>query len=181
MLYNHDTGYFLVFYFRNKYNSLYYIKNNEWKEAHISDELYDFKQLENGVKEKNSRYYFPYLAKKGSELYLFGGGLILNNDESNVNWSEDNWGKVKLADSKAFTSAYFDLNSDFYYFFTYDNASNFISGYNTEDFDFNGINNFNAKVLNEESPLEFIDEVEIIKMKFISNTKFVYYEIKNIN
>ena len=179
--YNHDTGYFLVFYFRNKYNSLYYIKNNEWKEAHISDELYDFKQLENGVKEKNSRYYFPYLAKKGSELYLFGGGLILNNDESNVNWSEDNWGKVKLADSKAFTSAYFDLNSDFYYFFTYDNASNFISGYNTEDFDSNGINNFNAKVLNEESPLEFIDEVEIIKMKFISNTKFVYYEIKNIN
>ena len=88
--------------------------HNEWKEAHISDELYDFKQLENGVKEKNSRYYFPYLAKKGSELYLFGGGLILNNDESNVNWSEDNWGKVKLADAKAFTSAYFDLNSDFY-------------------------------------------------------------------
>ena len=34
---------------------------------------------------------------------------------------------------------------------------------------------------NPQSPLEFVDEVEIIYIKFINNYKYAYYKIKNMS
>ena len=81
---------------------------------------------------------------------------------------------------KTHTQAYFNYYTNHFYFFTYNNASDFISGYtssvsNDIEYSTNNIKiNFTYK-----SPFEFEDEVEIKEIKFLLYTYFVYYEIYN--
>ena len=62
---------------------------------------------------------------------------------------------------------------------TYNNVSDFISGYSlnppTNDFTIDSVTFKN----NEKSPFEFYDDVEIKEMNFLLNNKYVYYTIYN--
>ena len=77
------------------------------------------------------------------------------------------------------TCGYFD--DEKYFFWIAYNDTYFISGYST-----NSINNLDnldiSKInfkINENNPLNFLENIKINYMNFIRNTKYVYYEIKS--
>ena len=80
-----------------------------------------------------------------------------------------------------YTRGCFENNNDHFYFLTYTNTSDFSCGYfdTTNFIDYHNIGKYSV-IKNEESPLEFADDVEIEYIKFINNYKYAYYKIKNI-
>ena len=95
-------------------------------------------------------------------------------------------GSKSLNYPKTFIQASFDSNHIFYYF-TYNNVSDFISGYSNSYFDFSSRETYRSSIdsisitQNSDSPFSFTDEVEIKEMNFIRSTQYVYYEIYNKN
>ena len=62
---------------------------------------------------------------------------------------------------------------------TYNNASDFTSGYSTTTTsDYHNIGGVEVKI-NTESPFEYVDEVEIKEMNFLLYNKYIYYSIYN--
>jgi hypothetical protein len=63
---------------------------------------------------------------------------------------------------------------------TYNSVSDLITGYYNKKstIEFDNIDQVDP-VVNNLSPLEFFDDVEIKFLKFIRNTKYLYYEIVN--
>ena len=83
--------------------------------------------------------------------------------------------------AKTYTYGNFDNDTNNFFYFTYNNVSDFSSGYSTstvlgqEYYDISPVQVVN----NYTSPFEFIDEVEIEEMNFLLYTKYVYYSISN--
>ena len=94
---------------------------------------------------------------------------------------QEPYGTTVLTQIKSNTRASIDNNYYFYYF-TYNDVSDFTSGYSNTHIDI-GENNYFASSFdstkNADSPLSFVDNVEIIDMNFIPGTHDVYYKIYN--
>ena len=185
--FDHGTGHLLFFYNPNKYYTFYSkctgnCDTNIKRIGYVAD-FYDF-TLEDGTYGDNYKYRFPCLIKSGSNLMIYGSVLTMNPNDDNVN-KQDPGGTNLITEAKAYTQAYFDKDdSNYFYFFTYNNVSDFVSGYyqisiNTANYDKDGAITFNSRKDNTESPFSFIDNVEIKEMKFIKGTKYAYYIIKN--
>ena len=71
-----------------------------------------------------------------------------------------------------------------YTFFSYNNISDFISGYSLDQFYIEGCNE-NTYVssfpifTNERSPFQFFDDMEILDLKFAFNKSYLYYKLNN--
>ena len=65
-------------------------------------------------------------------------------------------------------------------FFSYTNVSDFTCAYYdlTDSIEYLQVIQYSL-LKHSESPLEFLDEIEIKEMKFIGNYKYVYYSIYN--
>ena len=182
--YLHDTGYFLFFYLMNENKNFYYSLNKvdilEYNGC-FYNKLFDFR-LENGNYEHNYKYKFPVINYESNNIYLQGRILNLNAQDNQVN-SNTIHGVKYIISLKSNTQAYFDDNNYFYYF-TYNNASDFESGYSTTNFDLNGDYSVNSITLyqNKESPFLCLekDNYSIEEINFIQKTKYVYYIIYNI-
>ena len=187
--FKHITGHFLIFYRFNSYKNLYDSTNNgdyrDWTgNEYIYTTLYDF-QLENSHDgdDNNYRYKFPLLKLSGDYIRLVGGRLLLNHNSGNGDYAlryyEDN-GYTDLIEAKKYGQGYFDSNYQ-YYFFTYNNASDFSSGYSNTNVD--GGNGYTASGMsftkNQRSPLSFVDNVEVNSTKFIQGTSYVYYTLND--
>ena len=143
-------------------------------------ELYSYKLPEFQNMGHNYEYKFPCLQKRDGNLIISGYNLYMNSDENYMHGNEVQ-GFTILIQAKADTQGSIDDNYNFYYF-TYNNASDFSSGYSTTYLDIIQsyyASSFNKTNLNDNSPLNFIDNVEITEVKFIPGTKFVYYKIYN--
>ena len=125
---------------------------------------------------------FPVINYESNNIYLQGRILNLNAQDNQVN-SNTIYGVKYIISLKSNTQAYFDDNNYFYYF-TYNNASDFESGYSTTNFDLNGDYSVNSITLyqNKESPFLCLekDNYSIEEINFIQKTKYVYYIIYNI-
>ena len=183
-----NGGHFLVFYLMNGKNYLLELLSTNFRDANEYyfdvDEIYDFKLLNKKDFDCNDTNPYPFigLVKKDNNLRLIGTKLNLNLFSSSQN-IEDYKDLFKL---KKNTRAYFhvyDYNNDFYYF-TYNNIFDFLSGYSTKSIpttdspDYNDISQVTF-VNNEKSPFEFLNEVEILQMENMFNYKYVYYKIKD--
>ena len=132
----------------------------------------------------NYDYKCPSLLKDGN-LKLFGTTLRMNYNDHNVNRQNPADSK-NVENVKQYTQAYFDNdNKNIFRFFTYNDVSDFQSGYYTINVDTSNYDSNNFKIntcnFNSESPLSFVDNVEIKEMNFIRGTKYVYYKIYNID
>ena len=185
--FDHETGYFLVFYLSN-FGKNFFFKyyDDEVKECgHIDTAIYDYR-LEDGNKEDNYKYKFSYLRHHSdNNLYLAAGSFTLNNDDNtrfpNYN-SISSWNNLMAM--KNYTQGSF-MSNHYFYFFTYNNVTDFSSGYSNTYVDFSSEEIYKSSVpsigitRNYDSPLSFVDNVEIKDIKFISGTKYAYYKIYN--
>ena len=165
--YKHNTGYFLTFYFNNGEDQVFQLTwdNNYIKHVNFNLHriLFDFK-LENNF--YNNRNGYPMVALISwrdyiqilATVYRFDGGTSRAEDMSK-----------ELIPIKAHSQAYFSDSSNDFYYFTYDDVSNFSSGYSTSTYGSNidytvdpvSVSN------NFTTPFEFLNEVEIKEMNFI--------------
>ena len=178
----HERGYFLIFYAHNGEHSLYYVKGNNknFKRSPSFNDLYAYKLYEyQANSEINHKYDLPSLQKRDNNLILSGYSLTMNSGESTVNGQEP-YGRTTITEAKAHTQGSIDSIYYFYYF-TYNNVSDFVSGYSNTHIhagEGNYANSFSA-TKNTDSPLTFVDNVEIKEINFIPGTKNAYYKIYN--
>ena len=196
--YNHGTGFFIDFYL-NKVKPCSYAtdvkthKNldNSWKTNSASpiDILLDFK-LEDGNVRYDSTYNggsgrwitYPMLSLVLHEnaIKLMGLTAEFKNEKDGYKYYIYKTNEKKLIDNKSITQAYFKNNSNDFFFITYNNATDFTSGYSKNYNPSNYHDTSNPPFeINSESPFEFLDEVEINEMNFLLNNKYVYYKITN--
>ena len=178
--YFHTSGYFLIYYFMNGNNEVKYrkIRESEWKNHNnltFYDEIYDFK-LKNREDDNKNPYPFLGIVKEGNYLKLIGTEIGFENSNG-IGRETDQ--KKNLTTAKKYSQGYFSNSTTDFYYMTYNDVSDFISGYSIvspgNDFSISSVTFQN----NEESPFEFYDDVEIKEMNFLSNNKYVYYTIYN--
>ena len=105
----------------------------------------------------------------------------MNSDESQINKNQIQ-GRTIITQAKSYTQGSIDNNNNFY-FFTYNNVNDFSSGYSKNAFNVENekyADNY-AITVNNNSPLNFIDNIEIKEIRFIPGTIFVYYKLSNID
>ena len=128
--YNHNEGYFFVYYFMNGEKQIYNFPSGEtytlYSNLVLYEELYDFK-LVNKDKDKNSGPYpICALIKKDGYItffaseYIFGGTITRSVDKNK-----------QLYLAKTHTQGYFNNYTEHFYFITYNDISDFVSGYST--------------------------------------------------
>ena len=193
--YKHNTNYLLVFYLMNgdkhcfAFPSQYNSMDITWKTVTLqnTNQLFDFK-LENGenINENGGwkKYKLAALILEDGYLKLksymaefhnhdFGDNLIYIFDSTTANPLTKN-----LIQAKAYTQAYFKNYSDEFYFYTYNDISDFTSGYSTVTTDDYG-NIGNVQIHTNKSPFDFVDDAHILEMDFVLYNKYIYYTINN--
>ena len=184
-----DSHYFLlVFYHMNGDNINAYLTNTNvkiyWSDAPTiaSDkryELYDYKLKDNS--ETDNLYKMMAFLKDGNYLRLGALKIYLKNDvqqKSNVN-SLSTKHQFEL---KTYSEGFFRNYTDLFYFMTYNNISDFTTAFTTDvASDYSEIDTMEMKT-NSLPDFEFLeDDVEIEKMRFMLNSKFLYYIFKEKN
>ena len=174
--YMHKTENFLLFYKMNGDINFYWTNKDYTNltkvEGVFGEELFDFK-LKNGERS-DSEYPIASLIKKSGYLTLNGGKIKFSN-----NMEYTSCGNLNIIQMKNHTQAIFQNFSDNFFFFTYNNVSDFISGYSTEqpgEDEYNNVSKYSF-VINDESPFEFLGNVEILEMQFSSGNQYVSYKI----
>ena len=142
------------------------------KEINFKERLFDYKWTTDSLDNKNNMFAF-YLIRKNISL----GNFSLNIRQDGFEIEEYNSKQLFENVSNNFNLIFNNENTNFY-FINYNNISDFKSGY-SEQFnilDTNNLENVSA-IINKDSPLEFIDEIIIEEIKFIKNTKYLYYKL----
>ena len=105
---------------------------------------------------------------------------IKNNFKTDGIYPNDCGGRNLITKAKDYSRGCFEKNYDHFYFFSYTNVSDFTCAYYdlTDSIEYLQVNQYSL-LKHSESPLEFLDEIEIKEMKFIGNYKYVYYSIYN--
>ena len=180
----HANGYFLVFYLNNKESNFFSYKSGTKKTiSSIKNDLFDLELTDFYNSACNYEYKFVYIYSNNTNIILSGALLILNTDEYEPHLNPQK--KKEIINNKTYSQAYFDKKTPnkFLYFFTYSTVSDFSCGYCTSPFSSTNYIDFSSfnKIIHNASRIEFIDEVKINKINFIQGTKYLYYEIENIN
>ena len=183
--YKDNIKVFIVFYLMNNNSAIFYriIGEDKWggNFDKFAKELYDFKlsnNLYNGQKGE-----FPIMSLiKNEESVLTLQGRILYFKDNKYYYTPGGASKVDIIKTKTYTQAYFNLDTNSYYYISYDDVDNFISGYyitQNKDISYKGFDNW-YPTKNNITPFEFLEaEVEIEEMNFILYNNFVYYKIRS--
>ena len=126
--------------------------------------------------QTNYEYPIAYVVKDEGWITLRGSLLKMIRETIR----RETKGVLPIMKAKNNSRGCFEDNNDHFYFFTYTNTSDFACGYYdaNDTIDYSNVSQDTINK-NEESPLEFIDEVEIEYIKFIYNYKYAYYKINN--
>ena len=103
------------------------------------------------------------MRKRYGNLVFSGFNLLMNSAESTINGDQVQ-GSTTLIEAKAYTQGSIDSNYYFYYF-TYNNVSDFSSGYSNHYMDLSQrsyANSFSATNNIDNSPLTFIERNNIL-------------------
>ena len=146
----------------------------------VSFDFFAYKLPEYQSLGHNYKYKLPSIKEQDGNLKVSGYVLSMNPTESAVNGWEEHGGTV-LTKMKSNTRASID-DKYYFYYFTYNNVSDFTSGYSNDHMDLGQgsyANSFSATNNEDSSPLSFVDNVEITDIRFIPGTKNAYYKIYN--
>ena len=185
---NNGETFLLVFYLLNGeinfFHSIY--GNYDWGHMNqdFASELYDYKITDSYYYSgKEREYVMMPLMKNGNFLALIGKVAVLKSDKRDY-FTPDESMKIDICSIKKYTQAYYSNSSNSFYYITYNDINDFISGYvSTTNTDIT-INNYNWADIkkNNESPFEFIEkEFEIEAMNIMLYNRFVYYKIRDKN
>ena len=158
--YYHRTGHFLTSYLNNGENQIYFLKSDyTYKSEHlkIHNEMYDFKLV--NLEYNNDRNPYPMCALVKWDNYIQFIGTKLNLANNDAIFIQNEIGKT-LIEAKKYSQANFLSDTNDFFYFTYNNISDFSSGFSTKTVV--GQNYFTNDVEvknNYNSPFEFIDEV----------------------
>ena len=195
------AGFFMLFYLMNGRKASYNTdfnkdaSNFKWEasksnDGAIDDELYDFK-LQYGTKafEKSNNNFIEYqmngLVSENNNLKLKSYKVKFESkyDKRDGIQIYGEGSSITLTTSKKYNQAYINEGDtlNYFYFFSYNDISDFTCGYSTKGFSSSNYFNLNEVTFNifSDLPFEFVDEVEIKEMKIISNYRYVYYSIYN--
>ena len=181
--YYHSTTNFLVFYFNNWENQGFILRDgtyHKYQYLQLHRELYDFK-LSNSNVDSNlngGKYPICALINWNNHINFFGTEFTFPYN-SELYRSPDI--SKELIPIKAYSQAKFNPFSNDFYYFTYNNAYDFSSGYSIRTV--SGTNYYNTDVdvkNNFTTPFEFVDNVKIEEMKFLLYTNYAYYTIQNL-
>ena len=137
--------------------------------------MYDFK-LANRGDINSDNYPMCSLVDWGGYIQFVGTEYILISGDNNPERSTDK--NKTLIKEKKYSQAVFENSTNHFYYFTYNNISDFSSGFSNKT-----ASGWNCYINNVEvnnnytSPFEFVDQVEIKEMKFLYYSKYVYYSI----
>ena len=177
---NYYSRYFFVFYLLNGINQVYGFNGDNYEpfsNLQLYEEMYDFKLEPGDSPTSNGNYSMCSLVKYQGFIQFIGTEYILRDSFQPMR-SPDLLKQLIIA--KEFSQAVFDNYTNNFYYFTYNNASDFCSGYSNKTVsDYNYYTNDVNVINNYSSPFEFMDKVEIKEMKFLYYTKYVYYSIYN--
>ena len=192
-------GFFLVFYLMNGKASNFNADFNKdssqfrWEACKsnngaIEEELYDFR-LEYGTIAYQGTSWIEYqmigLVSTSNSLLLksYVVKCESKHDVKNGIYINGQGSSLYLTESKKYNQGYIytDGNNNPFFFISYNNVSDFTCGYSTNGFYTDNYYYYNDIKFNisSYSPFEFIDEVEIKEMNFISSNRYVYYAIYN--
>ena len=176
--YYHSTGFFFVFYLSNGEDQVYALEASSYhnlKNLDIHRKMYDFK-LANVGESIHGNYPMCSLVDWGGYIQFVGTEYILRSGDNNPERSTDK--NKTLIKEKKYSQAVFENSTNHFYYFTYNNISDFSSGFSNKT-----ASGWNCYINNVEvnnnytSPFEFVDQVEIKEMKFLYYSKYVYYSI----
>ena len=176
--YQEKPGYMFVG-FINKHPILYSYKISDgtWnKLSYFNDGLYDFKWVTSPV--DNDKYPMKAIVLKDNMITLKGILFTINQENGDINVEE------KLEKSftkiKSYSNSFFYHENEHFYFMTYNNVTDFTSGF------YNAANEISSDkideiepIINNLTPLEFFEDVNIVYIKFIQNTQYLYYKIES--
>ena len=177
----HPVGFFIVFYLMNGSGSQLFFKQlstGTWDKRTFHTEIYDVKLNVDNPYSDNGEYGLIYLVKNADTLKLLGAKYTI---KINYGISTNDCGGNNInIPAKTNSAGCFENSYDHFYYFTYSNTSDFYCGY------FDSVNNINDQRVGDytvtkysESPLIFVDQVEIQELKFMKNYKYAYYKIYN--
>ena len=139
--------------------------------------LYDFKWTQ--TKDKKGAYPMFAFYKYTNAIYLRLFDFRISQDSFEVD--EVLWSSV-FSGLKSKYNLYFNSENGNFYFINYNNIYDFETGYSEEYTQINETNYQNVKAtVNKASPFEFVDDVVIEEVKFITYTKYAYYKLLNKN
>ena len=178
--YSHNEGYFFIFYFRNGDNQTYNLTMDtlnftKCENFQFYEELYDFKLVNKDNNQQSGPYPICALGKKDNYIQFFSTKFILEGD----NRGKDTESNKTLIEAKSHSQGYFNNFTNDFYYITYNNISDFNSGFSTSTVSSYNVIDRVAVSNNYNSPFEFLDEVEIKEMHFLLYTNYVYYSIYN--
>ena len=143
--YDHGTGYFYIFYLLNNGKNIYFKFSTEGikdRSNFANTYIYDY-VLQYGYNDE-TEYYFCVLRYDGSNIILRSEALKTNMGGKDVNQIDKGITK-EINTAKNKVQGYF--NSDKYFFyFTYNDVSDFESGYSTKPISFNNDNDYKNSV-----------------------------------
>ena len=175
--YQHDLGYIFISYL-NSNKPLYQL------EISSGNFIYN-KQIEQGINDYkwttdkyNDKYKMIAILIKNNKIYLKDLYFSINQNDNNFSYDE-NKENIIIEELKSHFNLLFNNGNYDFYWINYNNNSDFTSGFSFNSvINANDIGNIQINI-NENSPIEFLDDVTIKQMNFIPYTKFVYYEIYN--
>ena len=181
--YQHNSGsLFIVVYLMKNKQYIYTCKYSEINgglhgKDFIGEKLYDFRLSENKFNNEDNYYAMASIILKEGNLILSGAKVEINANSGSFAY---NTGKSNIISTAMQNSqAYFLENSNKFYYFTYNNVSDFSCGYSNQEIDdYYNIEGYTF-TKNSDSPLAFTDDVEIQEMNFMLNGKYAYYKIYN--
>jgi len=172
--YQNNLGYIFVSYL-NSDKPLYQLEvssGNFVYNKQIEQGIYDYKWT---TDPNNNKYAMIAILKKNNQIYLKDLDFKINK---NFTYEEKKEKKI-IENLKSNYNIFFNNNNYNFYWINYNNISDFTSGlYFDGAINANNIESIETNI-NDNSPLEFLDDVTIKKMNFIPYTKYVYYEIYN--
>ena len=186
------SGYFVLFYLMNGGNANIYLTKDgkSWKgEASNSIDnagiknTYDF-LLKSDLNSGYSDYQMLALLEDNNYLKFNYLAFLLEGTDAVKSYKS-----IEIIKKEKYTQATFKNSSEsykYFYYFTYNDISDFKTGYSISAIDKDGDyysipdNNFNWRT-NAAPHLEFLDDMNIKKMNFLLNNKFLYYQMESKN
>ena len=179
-IHKNNTSVIFLFYMNCPfYLYLYNIKSNTLLATKDKgfDHVYDF-QYEANTNDDNKIKLLVFSLVASTSIMISSSTLLnFGNTYFIIQYSEN----MSFLSRKKFFSVNFDKNYLYYYYFNYHNYSDFETGYSNKfkTFDYNGIGEF-LDNKNRISPFDyFTKNITINYLKFVPNTKYVYYELIN--
>ena len=177
-VYLNDSNFFILSYAEREYYHFFYTngQNIVWDDLKLEKGFYDYKIRDKKIEGTKSQYHMINFVKTSEKKLGFSSTYLDLNlkDEYRYQYGKLNYVNEYLLTTKGF----FKNDSTMFYFITYNDPQNFISGYTNstvdDDYDITYIG-FN---LNFTSPFGFEEDLEIEEINFILRNKFIYYKLK---